>query len=106
MKKIIAACAFLLLGQPASALPCNQQAAFEVMTNILGLAKWHPEGDHIAVYWTYKIEDRPALERLKMVTAYANADACITGEAREIHFYRKKKIMGIASPTSGIKLVN
>lgn len=77
----------------------------EVMTNILELAKWHPEGDHIAVFWTFKIEKRPALEQLKMIQAYANADACLTGDAREIHFYRKDKIMGIASPTSGIRLV-
>lgn len=106
MKKIFITCVILFFAQTAEAVPCNKQAAMEVMANILGLAKWHPEGDHIAVYWTYKIEKRPALERLKMIRSYADADACITGEAREIHFYRKEKIMGIASPASGIKLVN
>ena len=95
MRKIIAACTIIFLAQTASAVPCNKQAAVEVMTNILGLAKWHQEGGHIAVFWTFKIEDRQAIERLKMVRAYADADACITGEAREIHFYRKGKIMGM-----------
>ena len=30
---------------------------------------------------------------------------CLAGAAREIMFYRKEKIMGIASPTSGVRLV-
>jgi hypothetical protein len=106
MKIIIAACAVLLLAQPASAVPCNTRAAAEVMVGIREFAQWRIEGDHLAVYWIYKIENRPMAERLKMVETYANMDACLSGEAREIHFYRKKKIMGIASPTSGIKLVN
>jgi len=106
MRKIIAACAIMFLAQTASAMPCNTQAAAEVMVGTREFAQWRIEGDHLAVHWIYKIEKLPASERLKMVTTYANMDACLSGEAREIHFYRKNKIMGIASPTNGIKLVN
>lgn len=106
MIKLIAACIVLLLAQPASAVPCNTRAAAEVMVGIREFAQWRIEGDHLAVHWIYKIEKRPIAERLKMVETYANMDACITGEAREIHFYRKNKIMGIASPISGIRLVD
>lgn len=106
MKRFIAACALLAFTQIATAVPCNIQAAAEVMAGIREFAKWNVEGDHLAVYWTFNIEKKPALERLKMVRTYANMDACLSGGAREIHFYRKNKLMGIASPTSGIKLVN
>lgn len=68
-------------------------------------AKSHVEGDHLAVYWTYKIEQQPEAKRLSMVTTYANMDACLEGGARQIHFYRKDKLMGIASPASGVRLV-
>jgi len=39
-----------------------------------------------------------------MITAFADADACITGTARAIEFYRNGKLVGEASPTYGIRL--
>jgi hypothetical protein len=84
---------------------CNMLAAREVRVGISEFAKERIEGDHLAVHWVYKIEKLPEAERMKMVTTYANMDACLVGGAREIHFYRKGKIMGIASPTTGIKLI-
>lgn len=68
-------------------------------------AKSHIESDHLAVHWTFAIEKQPEAKRLQMVTAYADMDACLPGAAREIMFYRKGKLMGVASPTSGIRLV-
>jgi hypothetical protein len=84
---------------------CNVRAALEVREGISEFAKEHIEGDHLAVHWVYKIEKLPEAERLKMVTTYSNMDACLIGGAREIHFYRKGRIMGIASPLTGIKLI-
>ncbi|CDG83725.1 hypothetical protein [Janthinobacterium agaricidamnosum] len=40
-----------------------------------------------------------------MVTAYTDMDACLSGGAREILFYRKGKLMGMTSPASGVRLV-
>lgn len=68
-------------------------------------AKSHIEGDHLAVFWVFKIENEPESKRLKMVQTYADMDACLYGGTREIMFYRKNKLMGIASPNSGIRLV-
>ena len=85
---------------------CNKEAAQDVQFGIREFAKWHIEGDHLAVHWVYAIEKQPEAKRLQMVTTYADMDACLGGAAREIMFYRKGKLMGIASPTMGIKLIN
>lgn len=84
---------------------CDKAGALRVRDMLFEFAKSRQDGDHLAVYWTYPIEKDPQEKRLKMVRAYADVDACLTGGAREILFYRKDKLMGIASPTSGIRLV-
>jgi hypothetical protein len=84
---------------------CNKEAAQDVQFGIREFAKWHIEGDHLAVHWTYAIEKQPEAKRLQMVATYADMDACLGGSAREIMFYRKGKLMGIASPTTGVRLV-
>lgn len=89
----------------ASAAPCNKAAAQDVQLGIREFAKWQFEGDHLKVNWTYAIEKLPEAKRLQMITTYSNMDACLGGAAREIMFYRKGKLMGIASPASGIRLI-
>ncbi len=84
---------------------CNKEAAQDVQSGIREFAKWHIEGDHLAVHWVYAIEKQPEAKRLKMVATYADMDACLGGAAREIMFYRKGKLMGIASPITGVRLV-
>lgn len=84
---------------------CNKEAALDVQFAIRKLAGWHMEGDHLTVHWTYAIEKQPEAKRLQMITTYADMDACLGGAAQEIMFYRKSKLMGIASPASGIRLV-
>jgi len=90
----------------ASAVECDKSAAMNVTMMIIELAKVRTEGNHIAVHWTYAFEEQPRAKRLQMTRTYADTDACLTGVAREIHFYRKKKLVGVASPTTGIKLVD
>lgn len=85
---------------------CNKAAAQDVQFAIRKLAGWHMEGDHLTVHWTYPIEKQPEAKRLQMITTYADMDACLGGSAREIMFYRKGKLMGIASPSSGVRLIN
>lgn len=103
--KSIFVAAGLALSLAASAAPCNKMAAQDVQRGLSEFAKWHIEGDHLAVHWTYAIEKQPEAKRLQMVTTYANMDACLGGAAREIMFYRKGKLIGIASPSSGVRLV-
>ena len=97
--------AVLALPIAAIAAPCNKVAAQEVQRDLNEFAKSHIEGDHLTVHWTYAIEKQPEPKRLQMVTTYANMDACLVGAAREIMFYRKGKLMGVASPTVGMRLI-
>jgi hypothetical protein len=106
MQKIFTVALLLFCVANASAKGCDQSAALDVLDEMREFAKAHIEGDHLVVYWTYKIEKKSTTERLKAVTTYANMDACLSGGAREIHFYRKNKIMGIVSPANGIKLID
>lgn len=103
--KSIFVAAGLALSLAASAAPCNKVAAQDVQRGLIEFAKSHVEGDHLAVHWTFAIEKQPEAKRLQMVTAYADMDACLGGATREIMFYRKGKLIGIASPTSGVRLV-
>lgn len=96
------------LSAPAAlkeASSCNKEAAQDVQFALRKLAGWHIEGDHLTVHWTYAIEKQPEAKRLQMITTYADMDACLGGAAREIMFYRKGKLMGIASPISGLRLL-
>ena len=76
-----------------------------MQVGIREFAKWRMEGDHLAVHGTYLIDKLPEAKRLKMITTYADMDACLGGAAREIMFYHKGKQMGIASPAAGVRLV-
>lgn len=84
---------------------CNKVAAQDVQFAIRKLAGWHMEGDHLTVHWTYAIEKQTEAKRLQMITTYADMDACLSGAAREIMFYRKGKLIGIASPAAGVRLI-
>lgn len=97
--------AVLALPIAAAAAPCNKVAAQAVQRGLSEFAKSHIGGDQLTVHWTYAIEKQPEAKRLQMVTAYADMDACLSGAAREIMFYRKGQPMGIASPMSGVRLI-
>ena len=84
---------------------CDKEAAKDVQLAIRKLAGWHMEGDHLTVHWTYAIEKQPEAKRLQMITTYADMDACLSGAAREIMFYRKGKLMGVGSTSQGVKLI-
>lgn len=84
---------------------CNRAADQDVQFAMRKLAGWHMEGDHLTVHWTYAIEKQPEAKRLQMITNYADMDACLGGAAREIMFYRKGKLIGIASPAAGVRLI-
>ena len=97
--------AVLALPIAAIAAPCNKTAAQEVQRGLSEFAKSHIEGDHLTVHWTYAIEKQPEAKRLQVVTTYASMDACLGRATREIMFYRKGKLMGIATSEAGVKLV-
>ena len=81
------------------------QTTQDVQSAIREFATWRIEGDHLAVHWTYSIDKLLEAKLLKIITTYADMDACLGGAAREIMFYRNRKLIGIASPATGLSIV-
>ena len=98
----------LVINTPGFALDCDKAAAQKVQSNLRHLAKWASKDGRIEFRWGPSWYDKPDEDRrLALIKAAANADACLTGEAREIRFYSPSgKLVGVASPSSGIRLIN
>ncbi|NHZ94610.1 hypothetical protein [Massilia sp. CCM 8734] len=103
--KLLTTLACMLFAGHVVAAPCNKMAALEVQVMISEFAKTQVGRDTVTVTWTSKMDKQSEEKLLAMTKGYADMDACLSGEAREIHFYRKSKLVGVASPTSGIRLV-
>jgi hypothetical protein len=99
----------LLLGCitfPAIAVECDKVGALNTKIMLSKLATWQKERAHIAVHWTFAIERDSKEKQLQTLRAFADTDACLTDEAREIWFYRNRKLIGVASPTRGVQLID
>ena len=88
-----------------SALACDKTAARDVQKGLRDLATWYENDGNITFKWGTVWDEATPDERFKLISAAADADACLTGRAREIKFYRSGTLVGIASPTTGIRLI-
>lgn len=86
------------------AFACDKKAARNVQTILKGMATWYEKDGRITFKWGNDWDDTTPENRLGLIRAFADSDACLTGKAREIKYYRKGKLVGTASPTWGIKL--
>lgn len=68
------------------------------------MASWSEKGGKIRFDWGADWDAADRRQRLGLITTFADSDACLTGRAREIEYYRKGKLVGRASPTKGISL--
>lgn len=86
-------------------LACDRSAASTVQDGMRSLARISERGGVVIYdwgpYWDNQGEDR----RLRLVRGAADADSCLSGRAREMKFYANGRLVGIASPNSGIRLV-
>lgn len=71
-----------------------------------GMATWQEKNGVITFKWGSDWDQAAPNQRLGLVRSFADSDACLTGSAREINFYRLGKLVANASPTSGIRLVD
>ena len=70
------------------------------------MATWHEKDGKITFKWGSDWDHAAPHERLGLIRSFADSDACLSGSAREINFYRTGKLVGKASPTSGIRLID
>jgi hypothetical protein len=104
MKKLTLLVAILCFSCSWNALACDKEASLRVQTLLKDMATWHEKGGRITFNWGSDWDSLTPEKRLGLIQTFANSDACLSGEAREIKYYRRNKLVGEASPTSGIKL--
>jgi hypothetical protein len=104
MKTTVALCFTILFSTTSFA--CDETASRNVQKMLHEMAIWYADKDIITFKWGSDWDEATPTEKLSLIKTFANSDACLTGKPREINFYRKGKLVGKASPTSGINLIN
>ena len=104
MKTIVALMVALLFS--TSTIACDQAAARKVQSMLGEMGTWNEKNEKITFKWASDWDHLERHQRLGLIRTFADSDACLTGRPREINFYRMGKLVGKASPTSGIRLIN
>ncbi|GJL73279.1 MAG: hypothetical protein NMNS01_24780 [Nitrosomonas sp.] len=89
-----------------SHLECDSVAAIRIQSMLREMATWKEKNDVITFKWGPDWDETAPHDRIELVKTFSNSDACLTGRAREINFYRIGRLVAEASPTSGIRLVD
>lgn len=98
---LIACCA------TAGAVECNKDSSKQVLAMMLEFAKWDQSpGSAMNVYFNKKAKGHGAADRQKLVEAFANAQACLTGSHVRVNFYFGGRLIADATPEHGIRMLN
>jgi hypothetical protein len=105
MKKItMFAFAILTFTLPQLAFACDKQVAGEVQTMMREMGTWYEKNGSITFEWGADWDLATSSQRSGLIRTFADSDACLTGNPRSIKYYRKGKLVGEASPTTGINV--
>jgi hypothetical protein len=107
-KTMKALSALLLAGLcSTSAIACDKVDAAKVQFTLSEMGTvWSEQDGRVKLDWAWEWDGAAPRQRLALLQAFAEGDVCLTGQTREISFYRKGKLVARASPTSGIQLLN
>lgn len=90
-----------------SAIACDKVDAAKVQFALSEMgAQWSERDGRVTLHWGWEWDGAAGAQRLGLLRAFAEGDGCLTGQAREISFYRKGSLVGMASPTAGVQLVS
>jgi hypothetical protein len=104
MKQLVTAILFALI--TTTVFACDESKARNVQSMLQSMGTWNEKSGVTTFKWGAAWDDFAPHERKGMITAFADSDACLTGRPREINFYRKGKLVGKASPSSGIRVLD
>ena len=89
-----------------SAIACDKVDAAKVQLALSDMgAEWYEQDGRVTLEWGWAWDGAARAQRLELLRAFASGDGCLTGRARDINFYRKGRLVGMASPTAGVQLV-
>lgn len=101
-----AAALLLAASCSGSAVACDKVDAAKVQFTLSEMgAQWSEQDGRVTLHWGWEWDGAAPAQRLGLLRAFAEGDGCLTGQAREIRFYRNGKLVGQASPTAGVQLV-
>jgi hypothetical protein len=88
-------------------LTCDRGAAVVVSESLQHMARTSDYGDGITRYdWGAALDNASDDRRLRLVRAAADSDACLTGVAREQRHFLNGRFFAVASPRSGVRLLD
>lgn len=90
----------------SSILSCNREAATQVQALLAEMATWETVDNVVVFAWGSDWDVSQPSDRLNLLTRFADSDACLTGRSRQISFYKSGNLIGEASPTTGVRLVD
>jgi len=96
----------LSFAMPQSLYACDKQSARNVQAMVREMGSWSEANDSIVFNWGSDWDQASSSQRLGLIRTFADSDACLTGKAREIKYYRNGKLVGKASPVFGIELLD
>lgn len=95
------------LVQTHTPVACDRQAAEKVRRLVQQAGKITQDSGFVRVQWGSDFFSWGEDAQLTMAKTFANADACLSGSAREIRFYSPAgKFNAVATPTAGVRLVD
>ncbi len=90
--------------EATAAIACDVSASVKVQSMLKDMGcSWIDTSKQVKFIWGSDWDNADQQTRLALIKAFANSDACLTGKARNIRFYRKDVLVGEASST-GIRL--
>lgn len=105
-RTIMLSAVFIYCLFPLASLACDQDAARNVQTMLRDMGTWQDKGGKLTFTWGSDWDHMNSQQRIGLLKTFADSDACLTGKAREIRYYRKGRLVGEASPLTGVKLID
>lgn len=100
--------ALLVAGLCATqALACDKADAARVQAALSEMgAQWSERDGGVRLEWGWEWDGTAPSQRLGLMKAFTEGEACLAGRPREIAFYRQGKLVGRASPALGVQLLD
>jgi len=96
---------FLLSVNYVQAQGCDRGAARTVLQNLKAMASYSVEKGVVYYSWIDDWHSFTLPQKNGLLTAAANADACLEGKARKIYFHYRGEKVAEADPTWGLKVI-
>ena len=98
---------FLVAGCAMPGLACDRVEAAKLQSTLSEMgATWSEQRGAVQLEWGRAWDGAAGTQRLALLRAFAEGDACLGGRARPIAFHRKGKLVGSAFADRSVRLLD